>query len=84
MRDLYFGRGIGKYQNWGVDLAVRVEPYPILSAAVSTTESSSRNLSRFTASHFEALERVMPPLHGEEELMNEELAANVPHKLFAG
>lgn len=49
----------------------RCEVVPILSAAVSTTESSSRKLSRFTISHFEALRRVTPPLYSEGELMNE-------------
>ena len=48
---------------------MRVEPYPILSATASTTESSGRNLSRFTLSHVEALGYVMPPWHSDEELM---------------
>ena len=67
--NIHFGRGIGKYHNWEGDLAVRVEPYPILSATASTTESSGRNLSRFTLSHIEALGYVMPPWHSDEELM---------------
>ena len=49
---------------------MRVEPYPILSATASTTESSGRKLSRFTLSHIEALGCVMPPWHSDEELIS--------------
>ena len=48
---------------------MRVELYPILSAAA--TKALSKNLSRVMIPRFEALGHVMPPSHIKEELMNE-------------